>query len=254
MDAPVLTSGHITCEIIDEVAVVILDRPGSLNALTNAARVDLAAAIRYYGGGAAQGIVITGRGRAFSAGEDLYSVSATPEDLVYETESFHDMSRAVLDTCVPVVGAINGIAVGGCAEFTLSFDARFGARTAEYFFPENQLGLVISNAASYLLPRLVGPSAATRIILSAQRMNASEALGVGLLDKLVEADLVDSCIQQIHSWAQNGSATAQHLRLMRPPAGDVEAAFRRETDGVRAALTSGITAAGISRFVSSRST
>ncbi|MFD0467518.1 enoyl-CoA hydratase/isomerase family protein [Nonomuraea thailandensis] len=149
----------IDVTVRDEVALITLARPDKLNALTAAMRADLAAAVREHGTGTrgVRGIVVTGAGRAFSAGEDINQ--AVGRSLVEEVELFHDMTRAVLETRVPVVAAVNGLAVGGAAEWTLCFDARLGTPAAEYFFPENHIGLSVSNAASYLLP---GSSAAGR--------------------------------------------------------------------------------------------
>lgn len=98
----------------DEVALITLARPEKLNALTAQMRRDLAAAVRGHGDGkSVKGIVVTGTGRAFSAGEDLRE--AAGKSLLEEVELFHDMTRAVLETRVPVVAAVNGMAVGGAA-------------------------------------------------------------------------------------------------------------------------------------------
>lgn len=245
-----LISGYIATEVVDDVAVIRIDRPQSLNALNADTRRDIASAIRHFGTGEQiRGIVLTGTGRAFSSGEDLYSVADSPEQLLTETELFHDMSRAALDTYVPTVAAINGIAVGGSAEFTLSFDARIGSETAEYYFPENRRGLVISNGASYLLPRIVGSSRAMRTVLSADRIDASRALTIGLLDEVARTNLVERAVELIHEWTGEGAAYREHVQLLRPPRREVEDAFRRESEGVRSTIVSGIAAAGMSSFV-----
>ena len=147
-------SGHIDVSVSGAVAVVTLRRPERLNALTAAMRQELAAILRHFGDGhLVRGLVVTGTGRAFSAGLDLKEAAELPPGgLIAEVESFHDITRAALETRVPVVAALNGIAVGGACEMTLCFDARVGTPAAEYFLPENNLGLTISNASSVLLP------------------------------------------------------------------------------------------------------
>lgn len=248
-------SGHIVVTVRDDVAVITLDRPEKLNALTVAMRTELTAILRYFGRGGpgVRGIVLTGAGRAFSAGEDLYAAAALPPGgMTAGVESFHDVTRAALAARVPVVAAINGIAVGGASEITLCFDARIGTDAAEFFFPENNIGLTISNAASMLLPRLAGPRA-MRLVMESARISAREALAFGLLDEIVDqAMLVSTAIGTTHRWTQPGAATAEHLRLMRPATGDVERAMAAETDAIRSAEQAGLTRAGISRFTSRR--
>ncbi|MEU6716171.1 enoyl-CoA hydratase/isomerase family protein [Nonomuraea sp. NPDC046802] len=229
----------------DEVAVVTLTRPEKLNALTAAMRRRLAAEVRAHGRDT-RGIVVTGTGRAFSAGEDLHE--AVGQSLVAEVESFHDMTRAVLETRVPVVAAINGLAVGGAAEWTLCFDARIGTPAAEYFFPENHIGLSISNASSYLLPRLVG-ARALRLVLDSARMHAEDALAMGLLDEIVaQESLLEAAIARVHRWSAPGTATTVHLDLLRPSREQVERAFAAETEAAKQVEESGIAQAGIARF------
>ncbi|MEV1002136.1 enoyl-CoA hydratase/isomerase family protein [Nonomuraea sp. NPDC050202] len=237
----------IDVTVRDEVALITLARPDKLNALTAAMRADLAAAVREHGTGT-RGVVVTGTGRAFSAGEDIHQ--AVGRSLVEEVELFHDMTRAVLETRVPVVAAVNGLAVGGAAEWTLCFDARIGTAAAEYFFPENHIGLSISNAASYLLPRLAG-GRALRLVLDSTRMSADDALAAGLLDEIVPAGtLVEAAIARVRRWSAPGTATAVHLALLRPSAAEVERAFQAETEAAKQVEASGIAQAGMAAFVS----
>jgi enoyl-CoA hydratase/carnithine racemase len=244
-------SGHLDVAVRQDVAVVTLQRPEKLNALTAGMRRELAAILRHFGGGdAARGIVLTGAGRAFSAGEDLRAAAElAPGGLITEVELFHDITRAALQTRVPVVAAVNGIAVGGACEMTLCFDSRIGTEAAEFFLPENNLGLTISNASSVLLPRLVGHRA-LRLVLESARISAREALGLGLLDEIVgAAGLVDAAIATVHRWTRPGAVTAEHLALLRPPLAAVEQAFAGETEAARRADQSGAARAGISRFL-----
>jgi enoyl-CoA hydratase/carnithine racemase len=254
MDAWVGASGYIDVTVRQDVAVVTLNRPKALNALTADMRRELAAVLRHHGDGRlVRGVVVTGTGRAFSAGEDLHEAASRPEGgLVGEVEIFHDITRAALETQIPVVAALNGIAVGGASEMTLCFDARIGTPAAEYYFPENDLGLSISNAASVLLPRLVG-SKAMGLVLGSARINARDALALGLLDEIVEpAELTDAAIGIVHRWTRPGTATAVHLRLLRPSPQDVERAIAAETEAARVVEANGIARAGIDRFLAGR--
>ncbi len=247
-----IESGYIDVAVREDVAVLTFCRPEKLNALTADMRRELAAILRHFGrGDSVRGIVLTGTGRAFSAGEDLDAAAALPAGgLVVEVELFHDVSRAALETHIPVLAAVNGIAVGGASEMILCFDARIGTPAAEFFLPENNLGLTISNAASVLLPRLAGHRA-MRLVMESARITALEALAFGLLDEIVEqADLVDTAIRMAHRWTMPGAATAAHLELLRPSLAAVEQAIAVETEATRSVDNAGIAQAGISRFLS----
>jgi enoyl-CoA hydratase/carnithine racemase len=247
-------SGHISVAEQEAVAVVTLRRPEKLNALTASMRRELAAILRHFGrGDAVRGIVLTGAGRAFSAGEDLRAAAELPPGgLVGEVELFHDITRATLETQAPVIAAVNGIAVGGACEMTLCCDARIGAPAAEYFLPENGIGLTISNASSVLLPRLAGHRA-LRLVLDSARIGAEDALAFGLLDEIVGAgDLVPAAVRLVHRWTQPGAATTAHLRLLRPSREAIEQAFAAETEAARRADQAGLARAGIERFLGRR--
>lgn len=246
---------NIDVELVRDVAVLTLDRPDKLNALTVAMRLRLAALVRELGTGeTARGIVLTGRGRAFSAGEDLQQAPTTEDEVHLAFESFHDVTRAILQTRVPVVAAVNGLAVGGASEITLCCDARIGTPATEYFQPENARGLTISNATSLLLRRLVG-NHAVRMVLGSDRITAAEAQRIGLLDEIVDADaLIDRAIETVHAWTPEGGTTALHLVLLRPLVAEVEAAFEREDHAAHEAWASGLLTAGVAGFWNTRET
>lgn len=244
---PLLSSADLTITVDSGVAVIAMSRPAKLNALTRDMRRDLAELLRHYGDASqARGVVITGRGKAFSAGMDLREAAASELDLLAEMKLFNDITRAALITEVPVVAALNGIAVGGAGEMALSFDARIATAQAAISWPETGVGLTVSNAASLFLPRLASASRALHLIMNSAGLSASQALDLGLLDGIVEPDdLIPAAIRLIHRWTQPGSSTAAHLRLMRPSLRAVETAMAREAAAVRQVQESGIAQAGI---------
>jgi enoyl-CoA hydratase/carnithine racemase len=255
MTIPATSEDHIDVAVVRDVAVLTLDRPEKLNALTVDMRRRLAALVREHGTGeSVRGIVLTGRGRAFSAGEDLKQAPTTEAEVHEAFESFHDVTRAILQTRVPVVAAVNGLAVGGASEITLCCDARIGTPATEYFQPENARGLTISNATSLLLRRLVG-NHAMRMVLGSPRVSSAEALRIGLLDEVVEPDqLLERALDTVHAWTPEGSTTALHLALLRPLADEVEAAFEREDHAAHEAWASGLLTAGVAGFWNARET
>lgn len=242
-------SSVIDVEVVREVAVVTLRRPEKLNALNVEARERLAEVIREHGSGElVRGIVLTGEGRAFSAGEDLSAAPTSYEQVRAALETFHDITRAILQTNVPVIAAVNGLAVGGASEITLCCDARIATPAAEYYQPENLRGLTISNASSVLLPRLVG-NHAKRMILGSPRISADEALRIGLVDEIAPQDeLLDHAIDTVHAWTPENSTTVPHLALLRPQLDEIENAFAREDVSGKQAWDSGALSAGVASF------
>lgn len=249
MTVPSVTEEQIAVDVVSDVAVLTLDRPEKLNALTVAMRLRIAALVRELGTGeSVRGVVLTGRGRAFSAGEDLQQAPTTEAEVHEAFESFHDVTRAILETRVPVVAAVNGLAVGGASEITLCCDARIGTPATAYFQPENARGLTISNATSLLLRRVVG-NHAMRMVLGSPQIGHDEALRIGLLDEVVEADaLVDRAVETVLAWTPDGGTTALHLALLRPLLAEVEEAFEREDVAAHEAWASGLLTAGVAGF------
>ena len=203
-------------------------------------------------GSEAKGLVLTGAGRAFSAGDDLPATETLGEDEFEELlSSFQDLTRAVLKTTVPVVAALNGISVGGAAELTLACDARVGHGGSDYLFPENDVGLTISNASTYLLPRAIG-SRALPLVLDTRRISGTEAHDIGIIQYLVpnQDQVLPKAIEVVRHWVERGLATPYHLRLLRPPLEEIEAAIARENKVGREAWDAGTAVRGIQRFLS----
>jgi enoyl-CoA hydratase len=234
------------------VAVVLFDRPDQLNALSLPMLADVGSALRVLGTDeACVGIVLTGAGRAFSAGDDLPGTEHLDRsDFDRLIRLFQGLTRDVLASRVPVVAALNGIAVGGAAELTLACDARVGHPGSDYLFPENNVGLTISNASTYLLPRLVG-SRALPLILDGTRISGDRARELGLIDVFVESqdEVLPAAVSLLERWAERGLATRFHLRMLRPPMAEVEAAIALENEVAAEVWESGTAAVGIRRFV-----
>lgn len=237
---------HLVAARAGDLAVVRIDRAAKLNALAPAMLPDLAAAIRDHAA-AADGLVLTGTGRAFSAGDDLDATADLDRD-GFEAliAGFQDLTRAVLDTDVPVIAAINGLAVGGGAELTLACDARIGAPDAFFLFPENGLGLTISNGSTYLLPRILG-AGALPMILDGGRIDADEALRLGLLTDIAD-DPLAAALTRLERWTAPTAATPWHVRVLRPDREAVEAAMRRETEVACEVFGAGIATTGAAAF------
>lgn len=246
--------GHVDVELDGSIATLRLNRPDKLNALDLGMLHDLRDALVGLADRGAAGALLTGAGRAFSAGDDLAVTELLgDDDIVRLMSGFQDLTRALLATSFPVVAALNGIAVGGAAELILACDARVGHPGSDFLFPENSIGLTISNASSYLLPRLLR-GRALPLILDGERLSGTRAHSLGLIDYFVAdpEEVVPRAVAVLRRWIDRGLATRFHLQLLRPPHDAIEAALARETDVGLAAWRAGASREGIRRHLADR--
>ena len=175
----------LTLERRDGVAVITLRRPDRLNAINTPMADDLKAALNAVEADGDRALVITGEGRAFCSGTDLKSSSdiTTPEARV---EAMHALMLRLVDFPVTTVAALNGLAVGGGLELALAFTFRVAAPRATFGLPEVKLAMMPSYGGTQLLPRLIGPSRALKMMLSGDSIDANEALAIGLIDEIAE--------------------------------------------------------------------
>jgi enoyl-CoA hydratase/carnithine racemase len=245
-------AGGVRADRVEGVTVLTLSRPEVLNALDLGTLEALVAAIDEHGRDT--GIVLTGEGRAFSSGDDLKATEGiSRQNFVRVIEGFQDVTRAIVRTEVPVVAAVNGIAVGGAAEIACACDLRIGCPASEFLFPENGIGLTISNGSTITLPSLVGRRALGMVLLG-ERIGAVAARELGLLDQMVGevAELVPYAVKVTVALVTAGRATPLHLRLLRLPPEAVERALQIERDAALEAWDQGWPQAGVRRFLESR--
>jgi 2-(1,2-epoxy-1,2-dihydrophenyl)acetyl-CoA isomerase len=183
-------SSLVTYETVGDVAVVALDRPASLNALTADMVDQLAEALLRAITEDVGAAVLAGNGRAFCAGHDLNEVqdpaqrSANRRDL----ERIQDVTRLLVRSPHPVVAAVQGYALGAGLEFVLGCDLVVAARGTQLGFPEVEVGLSVTGGATRILPVTVGPAVAKELVLLGERFPAERAQVLGLVNVVVEAD------------------------------------------------------------------
>lgn len=171
------------------VATLTLNRPDTLNSWNQKMRDELREAVRQLVfDNDLRVLVITGEGRAFSAGEDVRGMQGLTD---IGTRGFRRIARDIHNVFdeieaieVPVIAAINGVAAGGGLELALSCDFRFAAETAKLGFPENNVGLIPGSGGCSRLVKLVGISRAKRLVMSGQMISAAKALELGLVDEV----------------------------------------------------------------------
>src|SRR5688572_20728793 len=174
------------------VRAITLNRPQRLNAIDMTMLDGLDAALA--GAEAEAGVravLLAGAGRAFSVGDDLdaqQEISAAGLGAVTrQVEVLQRISERMLFGAKPVVGAVQGWAVGGGFAWTLNCDFALWAEDARGFLPEIAYGLFVSGGASWLLPRLAGPAFAREMILRGRRMTAEAMFAAGIAHRVVSA-------------------------------------------------------------------
>jgi enoyl-CoA hydratase/carnithine racemase len=191
---------EIEYAVADHVATVTLNRPAQLNAWTATMGKEVRAAMeRADTDDGVRVIVLTGAGRGFCAGADMNLLSGITKDGRASEESdppFNKASRKDFQrkntyfpaVSKPIIAAINGPCAGLGLVFAVFCDMRFASAGAVFTTAFARRGLIAEHGISWTLPRLVGISVATDLLLSARKVDAAEALRVGLVDRVFPAE------------------------------------------------------------------
>lgn len=232
---------------IDEkgIALVTLNRPKALNALDRAVWEGLRdTAQRITENPEVRVAIVTGAGeKAFTAGMDLKMIAAggggsgqlfpnyrQGYDTLYGLKMIFTLYETL---AVPVVAAINGYCLGGGLEFILCLDFRLASENAVFGLPEMQLGVIPDLGSTQRLPRIVGPGMAKELIITGRRIDAKEALRIGLVDHVYPQDrLMDEArklaeeIAKLNPRLVQGAKRAVNMAMCTP----LDAGLRLETD------------------------
>ncbi len=243
------------------VAVLRFDRPRVLNAFTPEMFEGLAGHLEVVGADASvQAVVLTGEGRAFSAGIDLKGISArvTADGAEGERDTIdviQRITRTIARLPKVVLAAVNGPAIGFGAELAVAADVRVAAAGASFSFPEVHRGLFATGGSTRLLPQLVGAGRATEWLFSGRTISAEEALASGLVARLVPDDeLLEDSLAQARRFAAAAPAALRLLkRLLREaPGSTLEEALRSEVEGALECLSTQDFEEGIRSFLERR--
>jgi 3-hydroxyacyl-CoA dehydrogenase len=187
-------SKAVSTEIQDDVAVIRIDNP-PVNALSNdviaGLRQEVAAAAA---NPAAHAIVIVGAGRTFVAGADIKGLEGMAWGDMSGAPDMHDTFKLIEDCGKPVVMAMHGTALGGGLELAMAGHYRVATADARLGQPEVNLGIIPGAEGTQRLPRLVGVEKALEMCVSGRPITAQDALNIGLIEWIVEGDLVGGAI------------------------------------------------------------
>lgn len=183
----------IVVEHLDNgVATVLFNRPSKLNALSSGVLAELVETFRDLGhDSAVRSIVLSGRGRAFSSGGDLVELhpllsQAGVNGARLHMRAFHEAITAIRSIPVPVVAAVNGACAGAGISVALACDLIIAARDAVFHPSFTRAGLIPDLGALHLWTRLVGPHRAKEMAFLAEPIPASDALTLGLVNRVVD--------------------------------------------------------------------
>ncbi len=180
----------VTVERSGEIAVVALNRPEKLNAISSEMEETLVAALRTPTVAASKALVFTGTPTVFSAGADTTEMRALDADSVFaHYRSSGGVYEEIAALAQPSVSAIAGYCLGGGFELALATDFRVADESAVFGFPEVGIGIVPSSGGLLRLVRTVGTARARELVLARPRLSAAEALGVGLVTEVVSSGL-----------------------------------------------------------------
>jgi len=177
---------------IDELALMTFDRPEVLNALNFELLRDLGAAIDQVAGGDARALLVTGAGsRAFCAGADVKELMDRSLAATRQGATLGQAIFAKLDVLpIPSIALINGYAFGGGLELALACTFRIALPGARLGLPEIKRGLTPGYGGTQRLPRLIGEARALEMILTGRTVMAEEALRIGLVNRVVDRDML----------------------------------------------------------------
>ncbi len=169
----------------EPIAVVLLNRPDRLNALSDELMDELAGRVGELDGDkAVRAIVLGGSERAFAAGADIGELArASAIDLYYQRRI--DRWDVIRSLWTPLVAAVSGYCLGGGCELAMSCDLIVASETAQFGQPETGLGIIPGAGGTQRLTRVVGKALAMDMILSGRRLSAREALAAGLVARVV---------------------------------------------------------------------
>lgn len=173
---------------VEEFALITLNRPEALNALSMALIRDLSARLDEVAKSDARALIITGAGlKAFCAGADIKELQGRSLMAQKQGGEFGQATFAKLDTLpMPSVAVINGYAFGGGMELALACTFRLATRNAKMGTPEIKLGLIPGYGGTQRLPRVVGEARALEMVMTGRTVDADEALRIGLVNRLVD--------------------------------------------------------------------
>ena len=188
----------ILLEKLDAIAIIRLNRPEKLNALTQSMMEDLSAAFKGLEVHSdTRGVILTGSGPvAFCAGTDISELAKLDQNAAREASERGQAVCDQIENCpVPVIAAINGFAAGGGCELALACHLRVASSNAQFTLPETKLGVIPGYGGTRRLPREIGYARALEVMLAGKGLSAKEGYELGLVNQVTDpADVLTASV------------------------------------------------------------
>jgi enoyl-CoA hydratase/carnithine racemase len=246
----------------DSIAIATFNRPKVLNAFRQATLREFIAILDdVQADDTVRVLVITGQGRAFSAGIDLKEMAYPSSDSLPlkqaydELQAIQNVTRRMVHLPKIIIAAVNGIAVGIGVELSLASDIRLAAEEATFAFTEVKRALFETNGVMYFLPRLVGQGRAMQMLLTGEKVLAQEALNAGLVTRVVaQQQLVEYAMDMARTIAVNAPISVRLVKqtMQRTYDLDLEAVMQLEIDGMMQCFRSEDLVEGFNAFLEKR--
>ncbi len=240
----------------EEFAVLRIERPEALNALSSALIRDIGKALEEVDASAARALLVTGAGeKSFCAGADIKELMNRSLDQQKRGAELGQSVFAALDRLrIPSVAVVNGYAFGGGCELALACTFRLAAPQARFGLPEIKLGLIPGYGGTQRLPRLVGEARAMEMILTGRTVLADEALRIGLVNRIVEAPLMPAATAFAREFTGFGRLALQFAReaVQRASQTTLNEGLRTEADLSTLAYSTADADEGMKAFVERR--
>ena len=189
----------VTVEVTDDIALVIISNP-PVNAINQKVRSGLMTAFQTVDqDNNIRAVVLKCAGRTFMAGADIKEFDEPIAD-----PGYHEVFRVIENCSKPVIAAMHGTALGAGLEAALACHYRCAVKNARMGLPEVSLGIIPGAGGSQRLPRLIGAKAALEFILGVVPVSATEAYKIGILDRVIEEDLMEGTLEYVGSLLVDG--------------------------------------------------
>jgi enoyl-CoA hydratase/carnithine racemase len=190
---PSIAEGVVLVEQIGDVLRVTLNRPRKYNAIDRQTLELLGSILGIVATGShVRCVILTGAGKAFAAGADIAGYHGVGlEELGEFTELANAVCKRLRECPVPVIAAVNGIALGGGFELAMNCDFIVASRSAKFGLPELSLGLIPGWGGTQLLTKLIGRGSALEAILVGQRFDADTARQLGIVARVSEPERLE---------------------------------------------------------------
>ena len=204
-----MTYEHIILEKIGTIGKITFNRPDALNALNNKTRAEFQSAMLEISEDEdIKVIILTGSGRAFIAGSDIKELkNTTPlgaHNIIRIGEIIEKFQK-------PVIAMVNGLALGGGCEIAIACDIIIASDHAKFGQPEINLGIIPGGGGTQRLPRLVGIAKAKELIYTGEIIDSNEAQRIGLVNKVVPADQLETTVYDLAEKIASKSIVALRL-------------------------------------------